>query len=119
MIRFTWDARKARRNEREHGISFPVAQSAIESGLGVEIGEQFRDDEWRTIVVAPWRGIFLLHITFAFYGGGEDEDGIAGNSEEAQSDWTGQHGVIRIISAREATKGEQALYFEARPQSMG
>ena len=119
MIEFTWDLRKAQRNERVHGVSFNAAQAAIESGWGIEIGEQFRDDEWRTIVVAPFRGILMLHITFAFYGRGEDEDGIAGDGEETEQDWTGEHGVIRIISARKATTDEQSLYFEYRPQSMG
>jgi len=60
-----------------------------------------------------------LHITIAFYGRGEDEDGITGNDEETEQDWSGEHGVIRIISARKATSDEQSLYFEYRPQSMG
>ena len=119
MIEFQWDERKARRNEREHGVSFAVGQAALESGLGVEIGEQFREGEWRTIIVAPFRSVVLLHITIAFYGRGEDEDGIAGDGEETEQDWTGEHGVIRIISARKATTDEQSLYFEYRPQSMG
>jgi uncharacterized DUF497 family protein len=119
MIEFTWDERKARRNEREHGISFNIAQAALEGGMGVELGEQFRDEEWRTLVVAPFRGSLMLHITFAFYGRGEDEDSITGIDEETEQDWSGEHGVIRIISAREATKGEQDLYFQYRPQSLG
>ena len=119
MIQFQWDERKARRNERIHGVSFAVAQSALESRLGVEIGEQFREGEWRTLVVAPLRGILLLHITIAFYGRGEDEDSIAGDDEETGQDWSGEHGVIRIISAREATTDEQNLYFQYRPESLG
>jgi len=118
-MKFSWDERKARRNERLHGVSFAIAQAALESGWGIEIGEHFRYDEWRTLVVAPFRSILLLHITIAFYGRDEDEDGIAGNDEETQQDWTGKHGIIRIISARKATADERSLYFEARPESMG
>jgi uncharacterized DUF497 family protein len=119
MIEFQWDERKARRNEREHGVSFAIAQTALESRLGVEIGEQFREEEWRTLVVAPFRGMLMLHITIAFYGRDEDEDSIAGSDEETEQNWSGEHGVIRIITARKATTGEQNLYFEYRPQSMG
>ena len=86
--------------------------------MGVEIGEQFRDDEWRTIIVAPFRGMLFLHITIAFYGRGEDEDSTA-SSKETEQDWTGKHGVILIISARQATEGEQNIYIESRPQSLG
>jgi len=102
MIEFTWDARKARSNERKHRISFEIAQEALETTLGVEIGEQFREEEWRTLVVAPFRGILLLHITFAFYPRGEYEDSDSGD-EDPQQDWSGEHGIIRIISARKAT----------------
>jgi uncharacterized DUF497 family protein len=119
MIEFTWDARKARRNERIHGVSFPVAQAALETRLGVEIEEQFREGEWRTIVVAPFRGILLVHITFAFYPRGEYEDSDSGDNEEPKQDWSGEHGIIRIISAREASSHEQSLYFAARPPEMG
>ncbi len=117
MIEFTWDARKARRNEREHGIAFDLAQAAIESGLGIEIEEQEHGDEWRTIIIAPFRGMLLIQITLAFYGRGTNED--IGVSEKAEQNWTGGDGIIRIISAREATSREQALYFAYRPQGLG
>ncbi len=119
MIEFTWDERKARRNEREHSVTFNIAQAALESGWGIEIGEQFREEEWRTLIVAPFRGILMLHITIAFYGRGEDEDGIRGSDEETEPDWTGEQGTIRIISAREATAKERSLYFQYRPQTLG
>jgi uncharacterized DUF497 family protein len=119
MIEFTWDARKARRNEHEHGISFSAAQAALESRFGVEIEEQFRENEWRTIVVAPLRGILLLHITIAFYPRGEDEGTSIDSDEEARQGWRGGEGTVRIISARKAETDEQALYFTARPQALG
>jgi uncharacterized DUF497 family protein len=119
MIEFTWDVRKARRNEREHGVSFPIAQAAIESRLGVEVEEQFREGEWRTIIIAPFRGILLLHITIAFYPGEDDDTSNQANAEDEQQVWHGEHGIIRIISARKAMAHEQGLYFAARPTEMG
>ena len=119
MIEFTWNPRKARRNERIHGVSFPIAQAAIESRLGVELEEQYREEEWRTIVVAPLRGILLLQITLAFYPRSDREDPDSETHKEASQTWTGSEGVIRIISARKATTHEQALYFAARPQALG
>jgi uncharacterized DUF497 family protein len=119
MIEFTWDARKARRNERLHGISFSAAQAALESRLGIEIEEQSQGDEWRTIVIAPVHGILLLHITIAFYPRGEDEATRIDSDQEADQDWRGGEGIVRIISARKATAAEQALYFTTRPQALG
>jgi uncharacterized DUF497 family protein len=119
MIEFTWDARKARRNERDHGISFAAAQTALESRLGVEIEEQFREDEWRTIVIAPLHGILLLHITIAFYPRGEDEGTSIESDEEARQHWRRGEGTVRIISARKAEADEQALYFTACAQTLG
>lgn len=119
MIEFTWDARKAKRNLREHSVSFPLAQAALESGLAVPLEEQYREEEWRTIVIAPLRGILLLHITFAFYPRSNDEDFHDELAGEETRIWTGTQGVIRIISARKATTDEQGQYFSARPQALG
>jgi uncharacterized DUF497 family protein len=117
MIEFTWDERKARRNERDHGISFPLARVALETGLGVPVEEEFREGEWRTNVVVPLRGIFLITVTVASYGD-EDEDN-AGDSEETEQGWNGRNIVIRIISAREATPIENDGYFRSRAAEMG
>ena len=119
MIKFTWDARKAERNERIHGVSFSLAQVAIESRLGVPIDEQYREDESRTLIVAPLRGSLLLQITLAFYSRSDDEDPSDEAYQEADQTWNGNEGIIRIISARKATTREQAFYFAARPQALG
>jgi len=119
MIEFTWDARKARRNEREHGVPFPIARIALQSGLGVAVEEQFREGEWRTNVVAPFRGISLLTITIADDSGETDEDSDSTTNEETEETWAGGARVVRIITAREATAREKILYFESRPPVMG
>ncbi|WP_049789363.1 BrnT family toxin [Granulicella tundricola] len=115
-MRFTWDERKARRNVREHGLSFPLGQAAIESGLGIPVEEQFREGEWRTLVVAPVHGILLITIVVTLNYGEQDEDLIeTGEYEQEPIDWQDEAAVIRIISVREASAAEQALYFESRP----
>ena len=119
MIEFEWDERKARRNEREHGVSFRLAQAALETGLGVPIAEQFRQGEWRTNVVVPLRGIFLITITIAAYYGEEDEDISTGRDDETEQPRSGSGAIIRIISARESTQQEQSIYFQSRPPSVG
>jgi len=120
MIEFEWDERKARRNEREHGVSFRLAQAALETGLGVPIAEQFRQGEWRTNIVVPLRGVLLITVTIATYHGEEDEDISAGSDEDEETEqpWSGG-ALIRIISARESTLEEQRTYFQSRPPFPG
>jgi len=119
MIEFTWDARKARRNEREHGISFPIARVALQSGLAIAVEEQFREGEWRTNVVVPFRGISLLTVTIADETGETDGDSYYTIDEETEQAWAGGVKIVRIITAREATAREQRLYFTYRPPSLG
>jgi len=119
MIEFTWDARKAHRNEREHGVPFPIARVALQSGLGVAMEEQFREGEWRTNVVVPFRGISLLTITIAEETGEADENSDNTIREETSQAWADGARTVRIISAREATASERARYFEYRAPVLG
>ena len=121
MIEFQWDERKTRRNEREHGISFRLAQAALETGLGIPVTEQFRQGEWRTNIVVPLRGVLLITVTIATYHGEEDEDISAGSDEDEETEqpWSGGGALIRIISARESTLEEQRTYFQSRPPFPG
>jgi uncharacterized protein len=94
-LRFEWDARKDRRNQREHGVSFAEAQTVFFDEDAVE----FYDDEH-----SEWEDRFLL----------------LGCSAKARvllvCHCLRQEGaVIRIISARRATKAEQRLYPQGEP----
>lgn len=84
-----WDEAKNVANQRRHGISFEEAAELFTSEIDyLEIfDEAHSDTEDRFIAVGPIRrGLVLVVWT------GQDED------------------TIRIISARWATRREQALY---------
>ena len=111
-MRFSWDDRKARRNERVHGVSFALAQAGIETGLAVPIEEQFREGEWREKVVAPLAGhVFLTIILVASQG--DRNEFLSTTSEEGEA-WQANGITIRIISARRASKAETLLWVQSR-----
>jgi len=116
MIEYTWDERKAQRNERKHGLSFALAERTLLRGLGIVIAEQWHDDEWRTVIVAPLVGGVLITVVVAFYEGESDEYRTRRRKEAEDIEGEFEaHG--RIISARKAETAEQIIYFEARPQN--
>jgi len=91
-LRFEWDPRKARANQRNHGVSFEEARSVFLDERAIE----FYDDEH-----AEWEDRFLLlglssqlNLLLVCHCHRERED------------------AIRIISARKATKRESEHYKE-------
>lgn len=93
--RFEWDPSKAERNARKHGISFDLALRVFADPLAwseqdrIEGGEQ----RWQTIGMVEGRLLLLVAHTWI----DDDEGSIE---------------VIRIISAREATRRERRRYEE-------
>jgi uncharacterized DUF497 family protein len=88
-IRFEWDARKAKSNEKKHGVSFEEAQSVFfdEQALLVE-DPQPLDEEERFVLLGLSASLRLLVVVHAL----RDRD------------------VIRIISARKASRLEKREY---------
>lgn len=88
-MRFVWDERKNRSNQRKHGVSFEVSVAVFDDPMHVMIQDRVVDGEirWRTIGEVNGKYLLLAH-TF------EEED------EE----------LVRIISAREATAHERREY---------
>ena len=90
MIEFEWDSEKALANEQKHGVSFEEAQSVFYD----DFARQFYDSESsesedRFLMLGmsnQARKLLVCHC--------ERTDGE----------------VIRIISARKATRNEQTLY---------
>ena len=82
MIKFEWDPAKAARNIKKHGISFEDAQSVF-------YDEPHSGGEDRFLMLGMSSNAQLLLVCHC-----EREDGA----------------VIRIISARKATKQEQSFY---------
>jgi len=90
-VRFEWDPKKSRGNEKKHGLSFSEAKTLFESGVDyLEIyDEDHSADEDRFIAIGPVEGGLIV---------------VA---------WTERpNGSIRIISARWATRRERRLYQE-------
>ncbi|OIQ94172.1 hypothetical protein GALL_239010 [mine drainage metagenome] len=95
MIKFEWDATKATSNKKKHGVSFEEAQSVFYDEFAV----QFYDDDSSA---------------------SEDRFLMLGFSDEARllivCHCERDHGnIIRIISARKATKNEGTYYQGVRP----
>ena len=90
MIRFDWDASKALLNVKKHDVSFEEAQSAFYDDFAVQFfDEDHSDHEDRFLLLGMSSEANLLLICHC-----ERADG----------------GVIRIISARKATKRESTFY---------
>ncbi|MGD0949906.1 MAG: BrnT family toxin [Candidatus Binatia bacterium] len=88
-MRFVWDESKNTRNRKRHGVSFEQASTLFERGDEyLEIFDEAHSyDEDRFIAIGPIsRGIVLVIYTE------QEED------------------IVRIISARFATKREAEMY---------
>ena len=90
MIRFEWDQPKAAANLRKHGVSFEEAQSVFYDEFAI----QFYDDEHS----AEEERFLLLGLSDAA------RLLLVCHCEREEGD------LIRIISARKATKRESAFY---------
>jgi uncharacterized DUF497 family protein len=93
-ITFTWDARKARINLAKHRISFEEAQSAFldESARLIDDPDHSADEERFLLLGFSYQARCLV---------------VSHCYREADS-------VIRLISARRATKREQAVYWSLK-----
>jgi uncharacterized DUF497 family protein len=85
-VRFVWDPRKAASNLKKHGVSFEEASTAFEDELGAYYPDALHVD--RFVLIGYSRTQRLLYVVHA----------------EVKLD------VIRIISARKATRHEKTRY---------
>ena len=90
MIKFEWDPPKAAANLKKHQVSFEEAKSVFYDEFAVQFfDEDHSSDEERFLMLGMSSGVKLLVVCHC-----EREHGE----------------VIRIISARKATKRESAFY---------
>lgn len=95
MIRFEWNSAKAAANIKKHGVSFEEAQSVFYDEFAVQFfDDDHSSDEERFLLLGMSTGARLLLVCHC-----ERETG----------------NVIRIISARNATKRESAFYGGEKP----
>lgn len=89
-MRFEWDLDKARANLKKHAVSFEEARSVFYDDFAIQFfDEQHSTDEDRFIMFGMSSNAKLLVIC---------------HCERAEGD------VIRIISARKATRAEAVFY---------
>ncbi|MBI3679804.1 MAG: BrnT family toxin [Acidobacteria bacterium] len=92
-VRFTWDRAKAERNQRAHGISFPMAAEIFDDPNHVVGNNYFieSDGEQRYQAIGMTRKLVLLVVVFV---------------DRSQPDTD----VIHLISARKAVDYENSIY---------
>jgi len=94
-LRFEWDLEKARSNLRKHGVSFETAIRVFSDPFALTDQDRVEGGEYRWQTTGAVGGIFVLLVAHA----DREEDGTE---------------VIRIISARPATRVERRRYEQNR-----
>lgn len=90
MIKFEWDPVKEAANLKKHRVSFEEAQSVFYDEFALQFyDESHSSDEERFLMLGMSSGANLLLVCHCERAGGE---------------------IIRIISARKATKREASFY---------
>lgn len=89
-LQFVWDSRKAKDNEREHGVSFDEAKSVfLDDNALLRADPDHSDEEDRFVILGLSSALRLLVVCHCY--------------RETES-------VIRLISARKAVKEESKQY---------
>ena len=91
-LRFSWDSRKAAANKRKHGVSFEEAQSVFSDEHALLLDDPEHSDREDRFVLLGLSSAFRVVVVVHAY-------------------WA-DDGIIRIVSARKATRTEQARYDE-------
>ena len=92
-MEFEWDPQKAAKNLRKHKVSFTEAATVLSDPLSASAPDpDHSDEEDRSIIVRMSNRLRLLIVAFAHRGD-----------------------RLRIIRARELTRGERKAYEEETP----
>jgi len=90
-VEFAWDERKNRANRRKHGIGFETAVLVFDDPNHVSVQDREVDGEQRWQTIGLVEGIHVLLVAHTL----DDNEK-----------------VIRIVSARKATRRERKIYAE-------
>ena len=102
MLQFEWDEAKARANEKKHGVSFDDGVQIFEDPYVISEHDRIEDGELRWQSVGMIEGMLVVLVAHT-------SEIFAENDVE----------VIRIISARRATRKERRRYDENRAKAIG
>jgi len=86
-MKYEWDVAKALRNRLKHGVSFADAVIALSDERAVTMEDGLSKDESRFVAIGLDAQLCLLVVVFTY-----------------------QEDVVRIISARKASKKETGIY---------
>lgn len=96
-MKFEWDTKKEKSNIKKHEVSFEQAAYVFSDAYSLTLfDEEHSEDEDRWILLGKSLNEIILVVVHTF----KDKDGIE---------------IVRIISARNATKKEQKIYNERCP----
>ncbi len=90
-MRFEWDDAKSAANRTKHGLSFETACEVFDDPLHLSVPDRVVDGEQRWQTMGAIGGIVIVIVAHTWRDDGDDE-------------------VVRIISARKATKQERKAY---------
>jgi hypothetical protein len=93
-MRFEWDEAKNEANKRKHGVDFETAQLIFDDERCITFVERVVDGEERWHAIGAVETIIILVVVHTY------------RQEEAEE-------VIRIVSARPASRHERKLYVQA------
>jgi uncharacterized DUF497 family protein len=93
-MRFEWDANKNRSNLKKHGLDFETASAVFDDPNALSIPDRIENDEERWQVIGSIENMFIVLVAHTIRLENEEE-------------------VVRIISARAASKTERRAYEEA------
>ena len=92
-MKFEWDAQKNAYNKIKHGLTFEEAQTVFDDRNAVILNDKLHSLNEERFIIIGLDKIFRM-LTVCYCERGEDNE------------------IIRIISARRATKQENYLYKE-------
>jgi uncharacterized DUF497 family protein len=95
MVSFEWDDAKAKTNERKHGVRFADAMLVFADPYALVEQDRIEGGELRWQTLGLVGGVVLLLVAHTVRNEGEGE-------------------IIRIISARKATRKERIRYDQNR-----
>jgi uncharacterized DUF497 family protein len=93
-MRFLWDEAKSQSNLAKHKVSFETARLVFEDPFAISVQDRIVEGEerWQTLGLVGGAVVLLVVHTY------DEADG---------------EGVVRIISARKATRRERMIYEQA------
>ncbi len=97
-MKFEWDVKKEKINIQKHGVTFEQAAYVFSDPFGLSrFDDEHSNEEERWILLGKSLNETLLVVVYTYRNG---------NGEE----------IVRIISARKATKREKEIYQKRCPR---